>query len=45
MEFGEASSAPTMGFFGTTAVAKPSGVAVTASGIHAALVTLGLIAA
>lgn len=34
-----------IGFFGTTAVAKPTGVAVTAEGIHAALVTLGLIAA
>ncbi len=35
----------TLGFFGTAAVAKPTGVAVTAAGIHAALVTLGLIAA
>lgn len=34
-----------MGFFGTAAVAKPTGVAVDAAGIHAALVTLGLIAA
>lgn len=34
-----------MGFFGTAAQAKPTGVAVTAEGIHAALVTLGLIAA
>lgn len=33
------------GFFGTPAVAKPTGVAVSAEGIHAALVTLGLIAA
>jgi hypothetical protein len=33
------------GFFGQAAVAKPTGVAVTAEGIHAALVTLGLIAA
>jgi hypothetical protein len=33
-----------IGFFGTNAVAKPTGVAVTAAGIHAALVTLGLIA-
>ena len=33
------------GFFGKTPVAKPTGVAVTAAGIHAALVTLGLIAA
>lgn len=34
-----------LGFFGTTAQAKPTGVAVDAAGIHAALVTLGLIAA
>lgn len=34
-----------VGFFGTTPVAKPTGVAVDAAGIHAALVTLGLIAA
>ena len=33
------------GFFGTVPQAKPTGVAVTAAGIHAALVTLGLIAA
>lgn len=34
-----------IGFFGTAPVAKPTGVAVTAEGIHAALVTLGLISA
>lgn len=34
-----------VGFYGTAPVAKPTGVAVTAAGIHAALVTLGLIAA
>ena len=34
-----------VGFYGTTPVAKPTGVAVDAAGIHAALVTLGLIAA
>lgn len=34
-----------LGFFGATAVAKPTGVAVTAAGVHAALVSLGLIAA
>ena len=34
-----------VGFYGTAAVAKPTGVAVTAAGVHAALVTLGLIAA
>lgn len=35
----------TAGFFATTPVTKESGVAVTAEGIHAALVRLGLIAA
>ena len=34
-----------LGFFATTPVARPTGVAVTAAGIHAALVTLGLITA
>lgn len=34
-----------VGFYGTDPVAKPTGVPVTAAGIHAALVTLGLIAA
>jgi len=34
-----------LGFFATAPQAKPTGVAVTAAGIHAALVTLGLIAA
>jgi hypothetical protein len=34
-----------LGFFNTAPVARPTGVAVTAEGIHAALVTLGLIAA
>lgn len=34
-----------MGFFGATPAARPTGVAVTAAGIHAALVTLGLITA
>jgi hypothetical protein len=38
-------SVPKLSFFTATAVAKPTGVAVTAAGIHAALVTLGLIAA
>lgn len=42
MSFG---SAGEIGFFGAAAVAKPTGVAVTAAAIHAALVTLGLIAA
>ena len=34
-----------LGFFGTTPAARPTGVAVDAAGIHAALVTLGLITA
>ena len=34
-----------IGFYGATPVAKQSGVAVSAAGIHAALVNLGLIAA
>ena len=38
-------STPEMGFFAATPVAKPTGVAVSAGGIHAALVSLGLIAA
>lgn len=33
-----------LGFFGATPVAKPTGVAVTAAAIHAALVSYGLIA-
>lgn len=33
-----------IGFFGATPIVKPTGVAVTAAGIHAALVSLGLIA-
>jgi len=39
------SAAGLLGFFATAPQAKPIGVAVTAAGIHAALVTLGLIAA
>jgi hypothetical protein len=34
-----------LGFYGTSPIAKPTGVAVSAAGIHAALVSLGLIAA
>ena len=34
-----------VGFYGTTPIAKQTGVAVTAAGIHAALVALGLISA
>jgi hypothetical protein len=33
----------TAGFYGATPIVKPTGVAVTAAGIHAALVSLGLI--
>ncbi len=39
------SDVPKFGFFGATPVARPTGVAVTAAAIHAALVSLGLIAA
>ena len=35
----------TVGFYGTAPIAKQTGVAVTAAGLHAALVNLGLIAA
>lgn len=41
----EVTAAGALGFFGATATAKPTGVAVTAEGIHAALVSLGLIGA
>lgn len=34
-----------VGFYGTLPIAKQTGVAVTAAGIHAALVNLGLIGA
>lgn len=34
-----------LGFYGATPIVRPSGVAVTAAGIHAALVSLGLISA
>jgi hypothetical protein len=37
--------AKTVGFYGSAGVAKQTGVAVTAAAIHAALVSLGLIAA
>jgi len=36
---------PNLGFYGTTAIAQQTGVAVTAGGVHAALVALGLITA
>lgn len=35
----------TVGFYNTTPIAKQTGVAVSAAGVHAALVALGLIAA
>ena len=41
----EIKGAQRLGFYGATATSKPTGVAVTAAGVHAALVTLGLIAA
>lgn len=34
-----------VGFYGSTGVAKQTGVAVTAAAVHAALVALGLISA
>ena len=42
-KIGQASSK--IGFFNATPVAKPTGVAVDAASIHAALVSLGLISA
>jgi len=39
------SNATGLGFFGATPVARPAGVAVSGAGIHAALVSLGLISA
>lgn len=41
----ETGSAPQVGFYGTTPVSQQTGVAVSAAGIHAALVALGLITA
>ena len=38
-------AAGSVGFYGTTPIAKQTGVAVSAAGVHAALVALGLIAA
>lgn len=38
-------STETLGFYGATGVAKQTGVAVSAAGVHAALVALGLISA
>jgi hypothetical protein len=45
VEAGCSSTASTLGFFGAAPTTKPTGVAVDAAGIHAALVSLGLIAA
>jgi hypothetical protein len=45
MNFAEAGAAPLVAFYGTTAIALQTGVAVTSIGIHAALVALGLITA
>jgi hypothetical protein len=38
-------AADAIGFYGETPVAQQTGVAVSSAGIHAALVTLGLITA
>jgi len=38
-------TASVIGFYGTTPLAKQTGVAVSAGGVHAALVALGLISA
>lgn len=43
IQLADSSGARQLGFFGATPVAKPTSVAVTAAGIHAALVSLGLI--
>lgn len=45
VNFKYAASAAQIGFYGATPVNKPTGVAVTPEAIHAALVSLGLIAA
>ncbi len=45
MNFAEAGAAPLVAFYGTTAIALQTGVAVSAAGVHAALVALGLITA
>lgn len=45
MEFAAIAAAPAVGFYGTAAIVQQTGVAVTAAGIHAALVNLGLITA
>ncbi len=40
-----AATGGSVGFYGTTPIAKQTGVAVSAAGVHAALVALGLISA
>lgn len=45
LEFGEAGGVPLIGFYSTAAIAQQAGVAVTAAGIHAACVALGLFTA
>ncbi len=45
IEARETGSAAQVGFYGTTPVSQQTGVAVSAAGIHAALVNLGLITA
>lgn len=45
MSVAEDTSAPQIGFYATTPISLQTGVAVTAGGIHAALVALGLITA
>lgn len=45
MEVAETGGNPQVGFYATTAIDLQTGVAVTAAGIHAALVALGLITA
>ncbi len=44
MEWANVTAAPAVGFYGTNAIVKQTGVAVTEVAIHAALVALGLIA-
>lgn len=43
IEVGGTGGVPLVGFYGTASIARQLGVAVTAAGIHAALVNLGLI--
>ena len=45
MGWASSGAAPQIGFYGTTPIVKQTGVAVSAAGVHAALVNLGLISA